>query len=115
MPRPKKEIVSIMALESLAPFIAQEEAKKCCQLSEAFPTPIQIYDSATNNGEIWKQFWNNPPAVVGIDTEGNQTSPPVLVQISTLEYTRDATKGLPKNTAGAITTPKITMATGTSK
>ena len=83
----EKEIVSIMALESLAPFIAQEEAKKCCQLSEAFPTPIQIYDSATNNGEIWKQFWNNPPAVVGIDTEGNQTSPPVLVQISTLEYT----------------------------
>eukprot|EP00985_Skeletonema_marinoi_P011489 scaffold5474_cov81-Skeletonema_marinoi.AAC.2 len=83
----EKEIVSAMALEHLAPQIAHEEGKKCCQLSEVFPNPIQIYDSTNNNGAIWKQFWKNPPQVVGIDTEGNQTSPPVVVQISTSEYT----------------------------
>ncbi len=83
----EKDIVSTMALESLAPHIEQEEAKRCCQLSEVFPNPIQIYDSTANNGAIWEHFWNNAPQVVGIDTEGNQTSPPVLVQISTSAYT----------------------------
>lgn len=83
----EKDIVSAMALESLAPHIAREEAKKCCQLSDVFPNPIQIYDSTDNNGAIWDHFWNNPPQVVGIDTEGNQSSPPVLVQISTPAYT----------------------------
>mmetsp|Transcript_7973 Transcript_7973/g.12487 ORF Transcript_7973/g.12487 Transcript_7973/m.12487 type:complete len:327 (-) Transcript_7973:1144-2124(-) len=84
----EKEIVSAMALEGLAPQIAHEEAKNCSQLSEIFPNPIQIYDSMNRQGvNIWKKFWTNPPQVVGIDTEGNQTSPPVLVQISTPEYT----------------------------
>ena len=83
----EKEIVSAMALKGLSTQIDHEEAKKCCQLSEIFPNPIQIYDSKHNHGAIWNQFWKNPPQIVGIDTEGNQTSPPVLVQISTLEYT----------------------------
>ena len=83
----EKELVSTMALQGLSTHISHEEAKQCCQLSEIFPTPIQIYDSKHNHGAIWKQFWKNPPSIVGIDTEGNQSSPPVLVQISTLEYT----------------------------
>jgi hypothetical protein len=83
----EKELVSEMALQGLAEHIVHEETKKCCQLSEVFPNPIQIYDSKHNHSAIWERFWKNPPKVVGIDTEGNQTSPPVLVQISTLEYT----------------------------
>ncbi len=83
----EKEIVSAMALQILSEHIVHEETKKCCQLSEVFPNPIQIYDSKHNHSAIWEQFWKNPPQAVGIDTEGNQTSPPVLVQISTLEYT----------------------------
>ena len=83
----EKEVVSAMALDGLAPHIAKEEAKKQCQLSDVFPNPITIYDSTHNHGAIWKQFWKDPPQIVGIDTEGNQTSPPVLVQISTSEYT----------------------------
>jgi hypothetical protein len=83
----EKEVVSAMALDGLAPHIANEEAKKQCQLSDVFPNPITIYDSTHNHGAIWKQFWKDPPQCVGIDTEGNQTSPPVLVQISTSEYT----------------------------
>lgn len=87
----EKEIVSAMAIEGLATQIANEEAKQCSQLSEIFPDPITIYDSAQHRQQggnnIWNKFWSNPPKVVGIDTEGNQTSPPVLVQISTSEYT----------------------------
>ena len=83
----EKDFLSAIALESLAPLIAKEEAKKCCQLSDVFPNPIKIYDSTKHKGAIWKQFWKNPPKIVGIDTEGNQTSPPVLVQISTPDYT----------------------------
>ena len=83
----EKEVVSAMALDELAPHIANEETKKQCQLSDVFPNPITIYDSTHNHGDTWKQFWMDPPQIVGIDTEGNQTSPPVLVQISTSEYT----------------------------
>ncbi len=31
----------------------------------------------------WAQFWASHPTLVGIDTEGNQRHPPVLVQIAT--------------------------------
>ena len=31
----------------------------------------------------WDAFWASSPAAVGIDVEGNQQSPPVLVQIAT--------------------------------
>ena len=79
------ETVSYIALQALAQQIAIEESKKRCQLSEVFFNRIQIYDSSKSN--IWSLFFKNPPQVVGIDTEGNQVSPPVLVQISTLEYT----------------------------
>ena len=80
-----KEAASALALEGLTELIASEESKPVCQLKEVFPNPIPTYDSTDLS--IWSKFWKNPPKVVGIDTEGNQKTPPVLVQISIPEYT----------------------------
>lgn len=84
-PKKGKEVVSSLALETLAKHIAIEEAKPVLQLTQVFKDPIRIYDSKKDG--TWEMFWENKPAVVGIDAEGNQKSPPVLVQISTDEYT----------------------------
>jgi hypothetical protein len=82
-----KETVSALALEGLADALQQEESKPVCELSQAFPNaPLTIYDS--HDPSTWKRFWEHPrPTMVGIDTEGNQISPPVLVQIATEDYT----------------------------
>eukprot|EP00980_Cylindrotheca_fusiformis_P007588 scaffold1580_cov116-Cylindrotheca_fusiformis.AAC.23 len=80
-----KEAVSSKALKTLADRIAKEEEKPAQQLYQVFTDPIQIYDSKKDG--TWDMFWQNKPSVVGIDVEGNQISPPVLVQISTDEYT----------------------------
>jgi hypothetical protein len=52
---------------------------------ERFPLPIRVKDG--NDAKTWVEFWQNPPNIVGIDTEGNQMAPPVLLQISTQYYT----------------------------
>ena len=80
-----KAVVSGIALNDLKELIDKEESKRTFTLQETFPDPITIYDSHSKN--CWKRFWNDPPPYVGIDTEGNQISPPVLVQISTESYT----------------------------
>ena len=81
-----KEAVSALALEGLAKEIEREESKPTKTLAEIFShKKITIYDSS--NPATWDFFWKKPPKVVGIDTEGNQVSPPVLVQISTEDYT----------------------------
>jgi hypothetical protein len=72
------------ALEGLKEEIEREEAKPVKELVQVFFEKIDIYES---NQENWEYFWKHKPAMVGIDTEGNQISPPVLVQISTDEYT----------------------------
>eukprot|EP00526_Cylindrotheca_closterium_P012335 CAMPEP_0113646962 /NCGR_PEP_ID=MMETSP0017_2-20120614/24837_1 /TAXON_ID=2856 /ORGANISM="Cylindrotheca closterium" /LENGTH=476 /DNA_ID=CAMNT_0000558947 /DNA_START=152 /DNA_END=1582 /DNA_ORIENTATION=- /assembly_acc=CAM_ASM_000147 len=83
-----KTILSSRAMLVLQDEIAQEEAKPLQSLSEVFPTPLVIYDSY--HDKTWKRFWeesSSKPSVVGIDVEGNQKSPPVLVQIATNDYT----------------------------
>jgi hypothetical protein len=45
---------------------------------------IRIYDLADE--ENWTYFWQHKRAMVGIDTEGNQSTSPVLLQIATLDY-----------------------------
>jgi hypothetical protein len=75
-----------LALDGLADAMQQEESKPICELSQAFPNaPLTIYDS--HDPTTWKRFWEHPPTIVGIDTEGNQISPPVLAQIATEDYT----------------------------
>ena len=77
--------VSDAALLGLKEIIAREESKPRKELKTIFPEPIVVYDSYSTS--CWERFWNEPPSAVGIDTEGNQISPPVLVQISTESYT----------------------------
>lgn len=75
---------SKVALEGLKEEISIQEAKPVKDLSIAFPQPIDIYES---NDENWNYFWKHKPTVVGIDAEGNQSSPPVLLQVATHNYT----------------------------
>lgn len=76
---------SAVALKGLRQEIARQEAKPIKEsLSDVFCDPITIYES---NEENWAYFWSHKPVAVGIDVEGNQISPPVLVQVSTDDYT----------------------------
>lgn len=72
------------ALDGLQQEIARQEAKPVKELGQVFSEPIDIYESNRKN---WDYFWKHKPSVVGIDTEGNNISPPVIVQISTDDYT----------------------------
>lgn len=80
-----KTLLSSKAMELLQGDIAKQEAKELQSLADVFTEPLVIYDSADES--TWKRFWETKPSVVGIDVEGNQRSPPVLVQVSTDEYT----------------------------
>ena len=84
--REEKEIVSKLAIEGLKDCIAIEDAKEVTTLTDVFSKQqLTIVDSA--NSKTWDEFWKSPPSQVGIDVEGNQISPPVLVQIATDDYT----------------------------
>lgn len=72
------------ALEGLEEEIQKQESKEQMQLGDVFPQRIRVLES---NAKNWKYFWDHKPRTVGIDTEGNQKSPPVLVQIATNDYT----------------------------
>eukprot|EP00957_Ditylum_brightwellii_P198645 15139953-Ditylum_brightwellii.AAC.1 len=80
-----KETVSAIALQELETDIQHEESKPVKELSQVFSAQLTIFDSS--DAATWEMFWKNPPKIVGIDTEGNQTSPPILAQISTDDYT----------------------------
>eukprot|EP00536_Pseudo-nitzschia_multiseries_P017865 jgi/Psemu1/52940/gm1.52940_g len=80
-----KSVVSENALREMAGLLALEESKRTVRLADVFPGKITILDSDERN--TWERFWTNPPTEVGIDCEGNQISPPVLVQVSTEDYT----------------------------
>ena len=85
-----KAAVSEAALSGLEAAIRREESKPLRELRAVFPDPIPVVDShsrSRNDDGGWARFWADPPSCVGIDTEGNQISPPVLVQVSTETYT----------------------------
>jgi hypothetical protein len=54
-----------------------------------------------SSDEMWHDFWKNPPNAVGVDTEGNTLSPPVLVQVATDHFVileaPNAVSGLSRN------------------
>lgn len=79
-----KEAACQAALEGLQKEVERQDAKPQLGLGDVFTQEIAIYNS---NQENWDHFWKNRPTVVGIDTEGNQKTPPVLAQIATDEYT----------------------------
>jgi hypothetical protein len=79
------EEASRVALQGLKELIEQEESKPQKELCQVFHhVKIPIYDSL--DPETWHYFWSNKPSLVGIDTEGNQHSPPVLIQIALDDY-----------------------------
>eukprot|EP00537_Pseudo-nitzschia_pungens_P002036 CAMPEP_0172356662 /NCGR_PEP_ID=MMETSP1060-20121228/1042_1 /TAXON_ID=37318 /ORGANISM="Pseudo-nitzschia pungens, Strain cf. cingulata" /LENGTH=309 /DNA_ID=CAMNT_0013076909 /DNA_START=209 /DNA_END=1138 /DNA_ORIENTATION=+ len=80
-----KSVVSEEALRGLGGILVLEASKRIVPLSHVFPGKILIFDSAMEG--TWQRFWTDSPTEVGIDCEGNQISPPVLVQISTEYYT----------------------------
>ena len=81
----KKQVCEVALEEgsSLQEYIQREETKDEQELRQVLdPLPIRDAHAAAT----WKAFWENPPPLVGVDVEGNQISPPVLVQIATTEY-----------------------------
>lgn len=82
----EKQVLNLLykeAVEGVQQEIEKQEAKPLHELKDAFPVAMDIYAS---NRENWDYFWSHKPLEVGIDVEGNQIIPPVLVQISTTEY-----------------------------
>lgn len=83
-----KAAVSALAMEGLASEVAAWEALPAQELMQVYESTIssmELLDSYNRNSS-WLRFWKDPPKVVGIDTEGNQIAPPVLVQIATEDY-----------------------------
>lgn len=78
------EAAAVVALQGLRHEIERQEMKPGMELTQLFSQEIPVYESTQEN---WKRFWKHPPTIVGIDTEGNQVSPPLLVQIATEDYT----------------------------
>ncbi|GKY97192.1 hypothetical protein MPSEU_000677600 [Mayamaea pseudoterrestris] len=73
------------ALDGLYYDIEYEESKPRLDLVQAFEdVELDIKDS--DNSWVWQEFYRHKPRVVGIDVEGNNISPPVLVQIATEDY-----------------------------
>lgn len=84
-----KAAVASLALEDLRGYAESlYSSSKTCDLIEAFShelSGLEILDSHDPRSS-WDRFWKNPPSAVGIDVEGNQQRPPVLVQIATPTY-----------------------------
>mmetsp|Transcript_26254 Transcript_26254/g.40263 ORF Transcript_26254/g.40263 Transcript_26254/m.40263 type:complete len:353 (-) Transcript_26254:1382-2440(-) len=82
-----KEAASKFALNELQNDIEQEYQKKPVEgLHEAMKDQFHGIPIVESSNKTWNKYiWNsNPkPSVVGIDTEGNTGSPPILVQIAT--------------------------------
>lgn len=82
-PKAGKAAAATVALQGLREEIQRLESMPQMELSDVFTQPIPIYES---NDANWTYFWNHKPKVVGIDTEGNRTYPPILVQVATENY-----------------------------
>ena len=81
-----KEAVNLVykaALEGLHEEIQEMGMKPIVELKDVFVEAIDVYES---NRENWNYFWSHKPTEVGIDVEGNQIQPPVLVQVATNDY-----------------------------
>lgn len=79
-----KKAASIVALEGLKDEIRREMEKPVVSgLEQAVGHLFEGTEIVESSEKVWQQFWKNVPDVVGVDTEGNMKSPPVLVQIAT--------------------------------
>ncbi len=93
------------AIDGLQTIIQDEEQKPAMSLREFLSTTAQLgagtaMTSATNSSitgmtipiydshdvRNWDYFWSHKPTVVGIDTEGNNCTPPILIQIAVIHH-----------------------------
>ena len=81
-----KTAVALLALEGLKENIRGEIEKPAVHgLEVAASHLVANTRIVESSGAVWRDFWKNPPDAVGVDTEGNSLTPPVLVQIATDE------------------------------
>ena len=79
-----KRAAAAAALDGLAGTIATERAKPELSLDAALGQQCRDnVEVRASSPAAWAAFWASKPAAVGIDVEGNQQSPPVLVQVAT--------------------------------
>ena len=79
-----KRAAASAALDGLAGTIAVEQAKPELSLEAALGQQCRDgVEVQPSSPAAWAAFWASRPDAVGIDVEGNQQSPPVLVQIAT--------------------------------
>ena len=64
--------------------IAATSATNATNATNPSITTIPIYDS--HDVRNWDYFWSHKPTVVGIDTEGNNCIPPILIQIAVIHH-----------------------------
>jgi len=79
-----KKAAALVALEGLKEDVQREMNKPIVHGLDGAVRDLfagtQIVESSPS---VWNGFWKNPPDAVGVDTEGNSLTPPVLVQIAT--------------------------------
>lgn len=78
-----KKAAALVALEGLKEDIQREmEKPEVHGLPEAVREIFAGTRIVQSSPAVWRDFWMNPPDAVGVDTEGNLLTPPVLVQIA---------------------------------
>lgn len=82
-----KKAAALVALRGLKEDVQMEMNKPIVHgLAEAVTDLFDGTRIVESCPVVWREFWKNPPLVVGVDTEGNSLTPPVLVQIATDDF-----------------------------
>eukprot|EP00037_Helgoeca_nana_P016420 m.154522 g.154522 ORF g.154522 m.154522 type:complete len:438 (+) comp23514_c0_seq1:246-1559(+) len=79
-----RRAASAAAMDGLADALAREAAMPTLSLKTACMRHFNGWVHVKESCEAaWATFWSDPPRYVGIDVEGNQQSPPCLIQVAT--------------------------------
>jgi hypothetical protein len=97
-----KKAAALVALEGLHDDLQKEMTKPIVYGLDGAVGHLMAGTSIwKSSDEIWNKFWKNPPNAVGVDTEGNALSPPVLVQVAADHFVileaPNAANGLSRN------------------
>eukprot|EP00040_Diaphanoeca_grandis_P017058 m.88509 g.88509 ORF g.88509 m.88509 type:complete len:295 (+) comp26205_c1_seq1:294-1178(+) len=77
-----KVAAATIALVGLSEAILVMESRPQKTLLELVGDEFRAIPIVDSCDLMWRKFWSHAPKIVGIDTEGNQRNPPVLVQIA---------------------------------
>ena len=70
-----------VAIAGLRYIVDEANSKPTRTIEEAYGAHFDSTCSVMSGPEGWAQFWKMNPTYVAIDVEGNQVTPPVLVQV----------------------------------